>query len=130
MKLKPLPSVPAGWSFVTAGALSFALVLAACAGDEAAPTGDLAIPPDFRPTQPELFSASGAQPNTWVDYDLESHPLTRVERQILARLVQGTDEGIQARPDARVSNEEMQAAGQLSPSDAFIPDYLRQKLGE
>jgi thymidylate synthase (FAD) len=53
----------------------------------------------------------------WVDYDLESHPLTRVERQILAQLVQGTDEGIEARPDARVSNEQMQAAG-LSPREA------------
>jgi hypothetical protein len=51
--------------------LALALAVAACAGEEAAPAADLAIPPDFRPAQPELFGASGAQPNTWVDYDLD-----------------------------------------------------------
>ena len=47
----------------------------------------------------------------WVDYDLESRPLTRVERQLLSRLVEGSDDGISARDGASVSSEEMKDAG-------------------
>lgn len=52
----------------------------------------------------------------WVDYDLESRPLTRVERQLLARLVEGSDDGIAARDGARISFQEMKDAG-LSPRE-------------
>lgn len=47
----------------------------------------------------------------WVDYDLESRPLTRVERELLSRLVEGSDGGISARDGAGVSSEEMKDAG-------------------
>jgi thymidylate synthase (FAD) len=52
----------------------------------------------------------------WVDYDLEAEPITRVEREILARLVDGEDEAVAARDGARVSAAEMQDAG-LSPRE-------------
>jgi thymidylate synthase (FAD) len=53
----------------------------------------------------------------WVDYDLESRPLTRAERDVLSRLVQAADDGIGARDGARVSPEDMKEAG-LSPREA------------
>ncbi len=50
-----------------------AVGLGACGGGEpaggAAASAEMAIPPDFRPAQPELFAAPGAQPNAWADYD-------------------------------------------------------------
>jgi thymidylate synthase (FAD) len=52
----------------------------------------------------------------WVDYDLESRPLTRAERDVLSRLVEASDESIAARAGARVTKEEMKAAG-LSPRE-------------
>ena len=52
----------------------------------------------------------------WVDYDLESRPLTRAEREILSRLVEGSDEAIVARDGARVAKEDMKKAG-LSPRE-------------
>lgn len=52
----------------------------------------------------------------WIDYDLESRPLTRVERQLLARLVEGSDDGLAARDGARISFQEMKDAG-LSPRE-------------
>jgi thymidylate synthase (FAD) len=52
----------------------------------------------------------------WVDYDLESRPLTRVERQVLSKLVQGSEDAITAREGASVSIDEMKAAG-LSPRE-------------
>jgi thymidylate synthase (FAD) len=52
----------------------------------------------------------------WVDYDLESRPLTRAERVVLARLVAGDDDGLRARADAAVSNDELAEAG-LSPRE-------------
>ncbi|HKJ03052.1 MAG TPA: CRTAC1 family protein [Longimicrobiales bacterium] len=58
------------WNVAAVAAAS--VILAACASDEpASPAGDVTIPPNFVPTQPELFDVSGAQPNTWVDYDLD-----------------------------------------------------------
>ncbi len=56
-------------------ALLLALGSAACGGGgEPSSTGGqdaatVAIPPNFRPTQPELFAAPGGQPNAWADYD-------------------------------------------------------------
>lgn len=52
----------------------------------------------------------------WIDYELESRPLTRVERQILSRLVEESDDGISAREGARLSSAEMKDAG-LSPRE-------------
>lgn len=52
----------------------------------------------------------------WVDYDLESRPLTRAERTILARLVEGDDEALRARDGAAVDVEAMKEAG-LSPRE-------------
>ncbi|HSW28144.1 MAG TPA: CRTAC1 family protein [Longimicrobiales bacterium] len=47
-------------------------VLAACsAGDQAVPADDLTLLPSFLPLQGDLFSAAGAQPNAWADYDLD-----------------------------------------------------------
>jgi thymidylate synthase (FAD) len=47
----------------------------------------------------------------WVDYDLQAEPLTRVEREVLSKLVTGGDDGIAARDGAAVSTDEMKAAG-------------------
>jgi len=52
----------------------------------------------------------------WVDYDLESRPLTRAERDVLSRLVQAGDDSIAARAGTSVSKDEMKAAG-LSPRE-------------
>jgi thymidylate synthase (FAD) len=52
----------------------------------------------------------------WVDYDLESRPLTRAEREVLAKLVQASDDSIVARDGARADKEEMKRAG-LSPRE-------------
>jgi thymidylate synthase (FAD) len=52
----------------------------------------------------------------WVDYDLESRPLTRVERQILSQLVEGSGDSIGARDGASVSIDEMKTMG-LSPRE-------------
>jgi thymidylate synthase (FAD) len=52
----------------------------------------------------------------WVDYDLESRPLTRAERDVLSRLVQAGDDSIAARPGATVGKDDMKAAG-LSPRE-------------
>ncbi len=52
----------------------------------------------------------------WVDYNLESRPLTRVERQLLARLVEGAGDGLGVIEGASVSAEDMQSAG-LSPRE-------------
>jgi thymidylate synthase (FAD) len=52
----------------------------------------------------------------WVDYDLESRPLTRAERDVLSRVVTASDESIAAREGATVSKDAMKAAG-LSPRE-------------
>ncbi len=41
----------------------------------------------------------------WVDYDLESRPLTRAERDVLSRLVEASDDGVSARRGAAVSTQ-------------------------
>jgi len=53
----------------------------------------------------------------WVDYDLESRPLTRVERQAVSRLVEGHDGGLRAKQGADpVTAEELKESG-LSPRE-------------
>jgi len=52
----------------------------------------------------------------WVDYDLESRPVTRAERIVLSKLVDASDDGIASRAGAAVSQEEMKEAG-LSPRE-------------
>ena len=47
----------------------------------------------------------------WVDYDLQAEPLTRVEREILSRLVAPDEGGIAARDGTSVSVDEMKEAG-------------------
>ncbi|NNF13008.1 MAG: FAD-dependent thymidylate synthase [Gemmatimonadetes bacterium] len=47
----------------------------------------------------------------WVDYDLAAEPLTRVEREVLARLVDGSDGGLATRDGAVVSAAEMKEMG-------------------
>ncbi|MDX1645641.1 MAG: FAD-dependent thymidylate synthase [Longimicrobiales bacterium] len=47
----------------------------------------------------------------WIDYDLVAEPLTRVEREVLARLVQPTEDGIEVVEGARVSTDEMKEMG-------------------
>lgn len=68
----------------------------------------------------------------WVDYELGSEPLTRVERDLLSRVVEGDDKGIRARDGASLSMDEIKEAG-LSPREALemmeklsapsIPDF-------
>jgi thymidylate synthase (FAD) len=52
----------------------------------------------------------------WVDYDLESRPLTRAERVVLSRLVDTGEDGLTSRGSAMVSTDEMKEAG-LSPRE-------------
>jgi len=52
----------------------------------------------------------------WVDYDLESRPLTRAEREVLSQLVDSDDGGLEARNGATVSTDVMRKAG-LSPRE-------------
>jgi thymidylate synthase (FAD) len=52
----------------------------------------------------------------WVDYDLESRPLTRAEREILARVVDATDDEVSARAGTSVGKDDMKKAG-LSPRE-------------
>ena len=47
----------------------------------------------------------------WVDYDLGSEPLTRIERDLISRVVEGDEDGIRARDGAALSVDEMKAAG-------------------
>ena len=60
----------------------------------------------------------------WVDYDLQSRPLTRVERQVLAQLVEGSEDGFAARSGASVTADAMREYG-LSPREIR---ELREKL--
>lgn len=52
----------------------------------------------------------------WVDYDLESRPLTLADRTVLSRLVDASEDAIGARSGASVSKESMKEAG-LSPRE-------------
>jgi thymidylate synthase (FAD) len=52
----------------------------------------------------------------WVDYDLESRPLTRGERDVLSRLLVADDAGVHAREGVSVTPDELKALG-LSPRE-------------
>jgi len=52
----------------------------------------------------------------WVDYDLSSRPLSRAERQVLARLLVADEAGVRAKEGAAASVDELKAAG-LSPRE-------------
>jgi thymidylate synthase (FAD) len=52
----------------------------------------------------------------WVDYDLESRPLTRAERIVLSGLVEASGDGLASREAASASKAEMKEAG-LSPRE-------------
>jgi thymidylate synthase (FAD) len=52
----------------------------------------------------------------WVDYDLESRPLTRAERDVLSRVVVASDDRVEAKAGASVTKDEMKQAG-LSPRE-------------
>jgi thymidylate synthase (FAD) len=52
----------------------------------------------------------------WVDYDLESRPLTRAERVVLASLIEAGSDGLGARQGASAGPDELAAAG-LSPRE-------------
>jgi thymidylate synthase (FAD) len=47
----------------------------------------------------------------WVDYDLQAEPLTRVERELLSRLVVADDDGISTKDGASLSVDQMKEAG-------------------
>lgn len=47
----------------------------------------------------------------WVDYDLESRPLTRAERDVLSRLLTADDAGVHVREGGSVSPEALAEAG-------------------
>ena len=47
----------------------------------------------------------------WIDYEIESRPLTRVERGILSQVVEGSEEGLAARQGAVVTGAAMKEAG-------------------
>jgi thymidylate synthase (FAD) len=52
----------------------------------------------------------------WVDYDLESRPLTRAERDVLSRVVEASADRLVARVGASVTKDAMKQAG-LSPRE-------------
>ena len=52
----------------------------------------------------------------WVDYDLESRPLTRAERDVLSRVIDAGYDAVSARAGASVTKDEMKKAG-LSPRE-------------
>ena len=52
----------------------------------------------------------------WVDYDLESRPLTRAERDVLSRVIDAGDDAVSARAGASVTKDEMKKVG-LSPRE-------------
>ena len=47
----------------------------------------------------------------WVDYELQAEPLTRVERELLSRVVVADDDGISANDGASLSVDQMKEAG-------------------
>jgi len=61
----------------------------------------------------------------WVDYDLAAEPVTRVEREVLARLITGSEDGIAARDGAAVSVDEMKDAGLSAREIRELLDKLR-----
>jgi|TARA_Y100000996_G_scaffold414099_1_gene404061 thymidylate synthase (FAD) len=60
----------------------------------------------------------------WVDYDLGSEPLTRVERHLISSLLEGNEDGLQARDGAKVTADEMKAAGLSTREVAELMEKL------
>lgn len=61
----------------------------------------------------------------WVDYDLESRPLTRVEREVLSRLLEADTEGVRARGGAVVDAEALKDAGLSKREVEELAEKLR-----
>jgi thymidylate synthase (FAD) len=61
----------------------------------------------------------------WIDYDLTARPFTRVEREVLAKLIEAGKDGVRAREGAAVSRAELTALG-LSAREIA---ELEEKLG-
>jgi len=53
----------------------------------------------------------------WIDYDLVAESLTRAEREVLSKLLNPSEEALAVREGARVTVDDMRAAG-LSPREA------------
>ena len=61
----------------------------------------------------------------WVDYDLESRPLTRAEREVLSRLVTADAEGVRARDGASVGADGLAASGLSKREIEELAEKLR-----
>jgi len=61
----------------------------------------------------------------WVDYDLESRPLTRAERDVLSRLLVADDAGVHAREGGTVSAEALAEAGLSKREVAELAEKLQ-----
>jgi thymidylate synthase (FAD) len=61
----------------------------------------------------------------WVDYDLESRPLTRAERDVLSRLVSADADGVRARDGAAVGADGLAAAGLSKREVEELAEKLR-----
>jgi thymidylate synthase (FAD) len=61
----------------------------------------------------------------WVDYDLESRPLTRAERDVLSRLVTADAEGVRARDGASVGADGLAASGLSKREIEELAEKLR-----
>jgi thymidylate synthase (FAD) len=60
----------------------------------------------------------------WVDYDLESRPLTRVEREVLSRLLTTDEEGVHA-SDGTVAREQLKEMGLSNREIAELGEKLQ-----
>ncbi|GMV04039.1 MAG: hypothetical protein AMXMBFR53_03200 [Gemmatimonadota bacterium] len=61
----------------------------------------------------------------WVDYDLESRPLTRAERDVLSRLLTADDAGVRVREGGSVSAEALAEAGLSKREVAELAEKLQ-----
>ncbi|MDH5761036.1 MAG: FAD-dependent thymidylate synthase [Gemmatimonadota bacterium] len=61
----------------------------------------------------------------WVDYDLESRPLTRTERSVLARLLDADDQGVRTRAGGSASRDDLGAAGLSAREIEELAEKLR-----
>lgn len=61
----------------------------------------------------------------WVDYDLESRPLTRAERDVLSRLLEADTEGVRARGGAAVDADALKDAGLSKREVEELAEKLR-----
>ena len=61
----------------------------------------------------------------WVDYDLESRPLTRGDRMILAKLVEADADGLRPRADGAVTQDDLKEAGLSNREVAELAEKLQ-----